>query len=303
MPDTLVSVIIPTCGRVNYIGQAIQSALDQTVGRAEIVVVDDGSTDGSAERAATFPQVKVLRQDRRTGISVARNRALGVARGEFVVFLDDDDHLLPTAFEVGLRELRARPDVALTFGRARMIDQDGAVRGLSEPMIAATFTDVLRGNYPVHPAVGMLRREAVLAVGGFDVWRGIAQDYEFYTRLARRFPVHAHDEVVSEYRKHDGSVYRTRGATACLASLLEIVDRLRPTLRDADEVRAWRQARARWQALFGPALPWELIDQARRGDLERARDALGATLRHAPMGTLIKFGADAVRGIARRRAA
>ncbi len=303
MPQTLVSVIIPTCGRVNFIGEAIQSALNQSAGRAEIIVVDDGSTDGSAERAASFPRVQVLRQGARTGISVARNRALGVAQGEFVVFLDDDDRLLPDAFAVGLRELRARPDVALTFGRARIIDPAGAVRGLSDVMTAATFSDVLRGSYPVHPAAGMLRREAVLAVGGFDVWRGIAQDYEFYTRLARRFPVYAHDEIVSEYRKHEGSVYRTRGASACLSSLLEIVDRLRPTLRDQDEVRAWQHARRRWQLLLGPALPWEVVNRAREGDVGRVKLALGATLRHAPMGSLVKFGADAVRGVARRRAA
>lgn len=303
MSEPLVSVIIPTCGRVQLIGEAIRSALEQSVGRAEIIVIDDGATDGTAEYVVRLPRVQLLRQGARTGISVARNRALGVARGEFVVFLDDDDRLLPIAFEVGLRELRQRPEVALTFGRARIIDLDGNVRGLSEPMVAATFVDVLRGSYPVHPAAGMLRREAVLAVGGFDVWRGIAQDYEFYTRLARRFPVHAHEEVVSEYRKHEGSVYRTRGAAACLASVLEIMDRLRPTLRDEDEVRAWEQARRRWQTLFGPALPWEVVEGARRGDVDRARSALGATLRHAPVGSLIQFGADAVRGVARRRAA
>lgn len=303
MRGSLVSVIIPTCGRVDYIGQAIESALNQTAGEVEVVVVDDGATDGSAERAEKFPGVRVLRQGARTGVSVARNRALGVARGEFVVFLDDDDRLLPGAFEVGLRALAPRPGVALTFGRARIIDHEGRERGVSEAMSAASFADVLRGAYPVHPAVAMLRREAVLAVGGFDVWRGIAQDYEFYTRLARRFAVHSHDELVSEYRKHEGNVFRIRGPAACLEAVLTVVERLRPTLRDDDEVRAWEEARRRWQRLFGPALPWEVIAQARAGDFGRTRTALGATLRHAPMGSLVRFGVDTVRGATRRRAA
>src|SRR5688500_2334527 len=108
MANPLITVIIPTCGRVHFIGDAIESALTQSYGRPGVIVVDDGSTDGSVEKAQEFPGVLVLHQGARTGISRARNRALAQSRGEFVIFLDDDDRLLPDAFEIGARELLAR---------------------------------------------------------------------------------------------------------------------------------------------------------------------------------------------------
>jgi glycosyltransferase involved in cell wall biosynthesis len=291
----LVSVIIPTVGREAFIGDAIESALAQTVDDLEVLVVDDGATDATAERALTYPRTRVLCQGRRTGISVARNRAIGEARGEFLVFLDDDDRLLPRAVEVGIAALRAHPDAALAFGRARLVDERLQERGLSPLTGGGAFADVLRGGYPVHPAAAVSRRAAVLAVGGFDVWRGIAQDYEFYLRLARRFAFRPHPEVVSEYRRHDGCVYRRRGPAACLSAVLGILDLHRPHLRGPEELRAWVEARDRWRDLFGDALPWEVVAGVRTRDAQRTLAALDATLRHAPLRAYARFVARALR--------
>lgn len=301
MAEPLITVIIPTCGRVQFLGQAIESALAQGYGRPEVVVVDDGATDGSAEAAAAFPGVLVLRQGKRTGISAARNRALAESRGELVVFLDDDDRLLPDAFELGTSALLARPDAAMTFGRARVIRADGAFNYETAPQRSETFADVLRGGYPVHPAAAMARRSAVTAVGAFDLRRGIAQDYDFWTRLARRFPVHAHPGLVSEYRKHEGNVYKTRGPTACLEAVLSILESHRGLLRDDDERRAYQEARAHWLKLFGDALPWEVVQRVRQGQLRDAGSALSATLRHGPPGTLKRFGALALGRLSGKR--
>lgn len=303
MADPLITVIIPTCGRVNFIGKAIESALAQSYGRPEVIVVDDGSTDGSAEQAEQFPGVLVLHQGARTGISTARNRALAQSRGELVVFLDDDDRLLPEAFELGARELLARPDCGVTFGRARMIRANGVHFADTPPVRSETFADVLRGGYPVHPAAAMARRTAVMAVGAFDVRRGIAQDYDFWTRLARRYPVHGHAGLVSEYRKHEGNVYKTRGPTACLEAVLAILDTHHALLRDDDERQAWQQARAHWLSVFGDALPWEVVQRVRSGRLRDAGTALSATLRHSPPGTLMRFGADALGRLSGRKRA
>lgn len=303
MADALVSVIIPTIGRLEYIDEAIESALAQTRGPVEVIVVDDGATDGTAEHVARRPGVRVLSQGERTGISVARNRALGVARGELVVFLDDDDRLLPGAVEVGARELERRPGAALAFGRAHLIDADGAPRGVSPRVVSGTFADVLRGAYPAHPAAAVLRREAALAIGGFDVWRGIAQDYEFYARLSRRFAFHAHGEVVSVYRTHAANVRNTRGPQACLDAVLSVVEAHRARATSDEDRRACDEARRHWERIFGEALPWEAVRHARRGEVRNALLALAATLRHTPRDALLRVGLEALRRVTGREAA
>jgi glycosyltransferase involved in cell wall biosynthesis len=302
MTGPLVSVIIPTCGREALIGDAIESALSQSHWDVEVIVVDDGATDATAQRALRYPGVRVLQQGQRTGISVARNRALGDARGEYVAFLDDDDRLRPTALEVGLRELAAHAEAAMAFGRARLMSASWEEKGVSPPRVATRYADVLRGNYPPHPAAAIVRREAALSIGGFDVWRGIAQDYEFYLRLARRFPIRAHDEVVSDYRTHDGNVRKTKGALACLTALLTILDLQRPKLSGPDEQRAWLEARDHWRRIFGDALFWEVVTHARRRDVLQAVTTLGATLRHAPPESFVRFASDAFASLRRKAA-
>ncbi|MCO5169807.1 MAG: glycosyltransferase [Planctomycetes bacterium] len=304
MPTPLVTVIIPTCGRAHFIGEAIESALGQRgIATPEVIVVDDGATDDSAARAAAFPGVRVLFQGERTGISRARNRALAEARGELVVFLDDDDRLLPDAVQDGLGALGGRPEVGMVFGRARLVDAAGAPTGVSDPVECRGFTDVLRGRYPVHPAAALSRRQAVLDVGAFDPGRGIAQDYDLWTRLARRHGVRAHDAVVSDYRSHGDNVRHQRGPAACLEAVLAILDDRAALLRDDDERRAWAEARAHWRGLFGAALPWEVVVHLRERRLQAAWLALETTLRHAPRGTLPRFGGEALGRLVRRRAA
>ncbi|MBX3468597.1 MAG: glycosyltransferase [Planctomycetes bacterium] len=302
MSAPLVTVIIPTCGRAHLIGEAIESALDQRglARRPEVLVVDDGAEDDSAARAAAFDGVRVLFQGERTGISRARNRALAEARGALVVFLDDDDRLLPDAVRAHLRVLEGRPELGMTFGRARLVDASGAPNGVTDPVVCDGFADVLRGRYPVHPAAALARRAAVLDVGAFDPRRGIAQDYDLWTRLARRHGVRAHDEVVSDYRTHPDNVRRQRGPAACLQAVNAILDDRRALLRDDDERRAWAEARAHWRGLFGPALPWEVVVHLRAGQLHEAWTALAVTLRHAPPGTLARFGGEALGRFARR---
>src|SRR5215210_2105808 len=94
----LVSVIIPCYNQAHFLGEAIESVLGQSYPNFEIVVVDDGSPDDTAEVAARYPEVRYICQDNQ-GLSAARNTGLGQSEGEYVVFLDADDRLLPEALE------------------------------------------------------------------------------------------------------------------------------------------------------------------------------------------------------------
>src|SRR5262245_10694873 len=100
--SNLVSVVIPCYNHAEFLGEAIESVKAQTCAGSDVVVVDDGSTDRSAEVARRYSGVRFLTQ-RNQGAGAARNTGLQHVRGEFVVFLDADDRLLPHAFEAGLR--------------------------------------------------------------------------------------------------------------------------------------------------------------------------------------------------------
>src|SRR6185503_10394131 len=96
----LVSIIIPCYNQGRYLGDAIESVLRQSYRRLEIIVVDDGSTDDSSQVARKYSDVKLRRQENR-GFSRARNAGLEASRGDYLVFLDADDRLLPGAIQAG----------------------------------------------------------------------------------------------------------------------------------------------------------------------------------------------------------
>jgi glycosyltransferase involved in cell wall biosynthesis len=121
----LVSVVIPCYNQAHFLGETIQSVFAQSYPRFEVVVVDDGSTDDTSEVAARYPGVRCVRQDNQ-GVSAARNSGLLRSEGEYAVFLDADDRLLPGALEAGLECLRVHPRCAFASGRYRFIAGDGS---------------------------------------------------------------------------------------------------------------------------------------------------------------------------------
>src|SRR5919112_291203 len=121
----LVSVVIPCYNQAHFLGEAIESVLAQSYPNFEIIVVDDGSTDDTSEVAGRYPKVRLVRQENQ-GLSGARNAGLARSEGEYVVFLDADDRLLPEALETGLEYLDAHSECAFASGRYRFIGGDGS---------------------------------------------------------------------------------------------------------------------------------------------------------------------------------
>jgi len=202
-PD-LVSVIIPCYNYARYLGDAIGSVLNQTYQHYEVVVVDDGSTDNTAEVAARYPGVRYIYQ-KNQGISAARNTGARHSRGGFLVFLDPDDMLLRTALEIGVRCLKANPDCALVSGNCQFIAADGTpIRTPQSPQSVDKehYLALLYFNYIWNPANVMYRREVFESVGGFDPAIGAAEDCDLYLRITRRFSMRCHGKIVAKYRRH-----------------------------------------------------------------------------------------------------
>jgi len=208
-----VSVVIPCYNQAHFLGEAIESVLSQSYTNFEIVVVDDGSTDNTSEVASRYPdKVRLIRQENK-GLSGARNTGIGHSEGEYLVFLDSDDRLLPEALEAGLECFRAHPECAFVSGHCRFIGTDGSL--LMEtpppPIGSDIYLTILSRSHFIIPGAAMYRRFVFDTVGWFDPAVNPAADYDLYMRIARAFPVYYHGEMVLEYRRHDTNMTHNPG--------------------------------------------------------------------------------------------
>ncbi|HEX5385659.1 MAG TPA: glycosyltransferase [Gemmatimonadales bacterium] len=205
----LVSVVIPCYNAEAYLAAAIRSALNQTHPAIEVIVVDDGSSDGSRLVAASFGDRITLLAEPHRGGNAARNAGVARARGEYILMLDADDVLGPTCAASRAEVLAAEPEVGLVAGHYREIDAAGAllpripeVRRLG-PL--APFRQAVRRNWG--PPVGwVFRREAYERCGGFDPLLRSCQDWDFVIRVALRYRIAYVPRAEAFYRKLPGSV-------------------------------------------------------------------------------------------------
>lgn len=180
-----VSVIIPTYNYARYLGEAIDSALGQTLAPLEVIVVDDGSTDDTPELLAAYgDRIRVLRQ-KNAGVAVARNSGIAAARGEYVAFLDADDTWLPRKLELQMPLFTGSVGLVhcgLEFGTAIQLPRvDGDVANallLLEP-------DVIHGPGSTVVVPKHVAEEA----GGFDPSLPASEDWDFIYGVARRYRV------------------------------------------------------------------------------------------------------------------
>jgi glycosyltransferase involved in cell wall biosynthesis len=284
--EPLVSVVIPCFNQAHYLGEAIESVLAQTHPRLELVVVDDGSRDNSSEVAARYPGVRRVRQPNR-GVAAARNHGLAESGGEYVVFLDADDRLLPRALEVGVRRLAAVPEAAFAAGMPRDIGRGGTViREARQPLITRDhYLKLLEECFIWSGSSLVYRRQALDAVGGFNEGRVAADDYELYLKLSRAFPVVCHGEVVTEYRRHGANT--TRNAGLVLSSQIQVLNGQRRGLRGREEKAARRLGIRNTRAQQGEALVERIANARRRGEWGAVFGNLGTLVRWDP-GALLR---------------
>jgi glycosyltransferase involved in cell wall biosynthesis len=200
----LVSVIIPCYNQAHFVGETIESVLNQTYTNHEIIVIDDGSKDTSSTVASRYEQVILIRQENQ-GRCAARNRGVKESKGSYLVFLDADDRLLPNALEVGIKCFRENPEYGLVYGSYYHITENGIQLPTEHPPHVEKdyYRELLRTNYIGMHAAVMYRREVFESTGGFNNSLVGAEDYDLYFRIARQFPIYGHKEIVAEYRRHE----------------------------------------------------------------------------------------------------
>ncbi len=178
MPAT-VSIIIANYNYGQYLAEAIESALAQTWPHCEIVFIDDGSADDSLAVASRYP-ITVLKQANQ-GVSAARNNAVAQAKGDYLLFLDADDRLLPSAVEHLLKALEAAPaEVAYAYGQMQYF-------GYKSGLFASAPFDAKRLRKENYICVTcLMRKSAFEQVGGFDRTIKSREDWELFVRLLHR---------------------------------------------------------------------------------------------------------------------
>lgn len=307
MPE--ISCILAVYNDGPYLEAAVQSVLDQTFGDFELVIVDDGSTDGSpdilAKLAGKDDRIRVITQENK-GLAAALNVGIRHSTGRLIARMDGDDFSLPNRFEVQREFLDEHRDVVAVGGRVLMIDDGGRPLGdwdfyeTHEEIDAFHMTG--RGGGIVHPAA-MMRRDAVEQVGLYRENFVASQDYDLWLRLAEIGRLQNLDAYVLHFRRHLRSIsFRNPGLQLSLTDLAlnEAIDRrglkkeelaTKPTqqaeISDLGVVhRYWAQVAIRNRyystALFHAWRSWRY----RPSDLTRLRLIFGVLLYRLGLGRL-----------------
>jgi glycosyltransferase involved in cell wall biosynthesis len=206
-----VSVIVPVYNRATLLPLAVRSVFEQTFADWELIIADDGSTDGTANELARWrdsPRVRVIDLRHSGNPAVARNVAIRAARGEFLAFLDSDDLWMPDKLARQLASLRTRPARRWSYTGFVHVDVDGrpladGVEKRWAPCEGEIFAATVTGCAPIRTAsVAMASRELVNSVGGFDEELVSGQDYDLWMRLALRSEVSLVDAPLTAVRVH-----------------------------------------------------------------------------------------------------
>jgi glycosyltransferase involved in cell wall biosynthesis len=222
MSDPLVSVVIPAFNRERFVAEALESVVAQEYRPIEVIVVDDGSTDATAEVAGTFSDVVVIRQENR-GPGAARNTGLARATGSFITFMDSDDVMSPRRLVAQVEHLRTHPNVECVLMKQEVLLDDGA------PM-----PDWLRPRHQAevtledHLMTAMIRRSVLERVGGFDPRPG--EDLDWFIRLHEaRVVVDVLPHVGVLRRVHDANYSHQAGVVGppLMRAVREHIERVR----------------------------------------------------------------------------
>ncbi|MDI6696136.1 MAG: glycosyltransferase family 2 protein [Anaerolineales bacterium] len=271
-----VSVIIPAYNQGVYLGKAVQSVLDQTYPDFDIIIVDDGSTDVTADIARGFKdqRIRYIYQENR-GLSAARNTGIQNSDGELLTFLDSDDLFFPDKLEVLVAELNHHPEVGFVAGQAVLIDENGNPLGeVFNTPLPEDPARLLLWN-PLHVCSVMVRRLWIDRVGLFDERFRAYEDWDMWLRLARAgCPMRWTPHPVSMYRFHTHQMTqdRERMTTATFAVLAKVFSD--PTLPEH-----WKNLK---DLAYANAYLRAAIQAYRVGDFQEGRQALGEAVRLDP---------------------
>jgi glycosyltransferase involved in cell wall biosynthesis len=233
MQKPFVSVILPVYNGERFLADAIQSVKNQNHQPLEIIVVDDGSTDGTAAVAARFKDEIHYVYQSNQGPAAARNHAIAVAKGDIYAFIDADDQWVDGVFDRLLQQMVAQPTASIVRG----LIQETAIYSSEAPSSADYCPELRDGTYyGVNLGSALFRRSAFETVGLFDSSLHQGEDFDWFVRAwERKLEKFDLDAVFLVYRKHDANITRDRNQVR--SGIINIykrhIDRLRSSSASA----------------------------------------------------------------------
>jgi len=280
---------MPAYNVAPYIGEAIESVLNQTFDDLELLIVDDGATDGSDVIADLYAsrdrRIRVIRQAN-AGISAARNHGLRVASSPVIAVLDSDDVWEPVYLQAQMAILRDHPEVDIVTGNAWFLGSDlngRPARPWPDPRPAPKLADILADETAVF-IMSVFRRQVYESIGPFDESLRTNEDYDFWLRAAcDGFVFYRNDRPLGYYRRRDNSL--SADELRMLPGILQVFRKLRPHLLNRPHELAILDAQiARFETEHVAA---EARGAIEAGDFAAARRHL-ATLHGRRGGTVLR---------------
>lgn len=276
----LVSVVIPCYNQAHFLPEAIESALSQTYHSIEVIVVDDGSPDNTAEVVARYPGVRCVRQENR-GLGGARNSGFRASNGEYVLFLDADDRLMPNAVTAHLSCFGQHPEAGFVVGDIDNIGLDGSHLGSPRwpLLIGDVYEDVLKVNHVANGIAVMWRRWVFEQMGGFKPCCSPAEDIELLLRASRAFRSAHHRSTVAQYRRYPETL--SRKGEIMLPAIHRVMRLQHDVIKGNPKLlKARRQGEAYWRDYFGKEIVKEIFEHIVDGSPARAAMSLAVLFRY-----------------------
>lgn len=282
---SIVSAVIPTYNSSHFVVDAVESALNQRDANVEVIVVDDGSTDDTESRLAPFiKRIRYIRQ-RNSGPSVARNRGIREAGGDFIAFLDADDRWLPHKTAMQLELFAQKPHLGLVHSNIFVYHEKTGEQNIGEAsrsLFSGRCYPQIFWGHTVMPSASMIRKSVFDKVGQFDESiRGPSfEDQDLWLRIARDYEFDFVAEPLIIYRKHEnnGSLNNIRNVEDELQVLAKTLKEDPSLWSQLDTVRARRK-------LFALAFSAG-YSRVHANDSEKSREFFMEAWRYAPMNPL-----------------
>jgi glycosyltransferase involved in cell wall biosynthesis len=217
--EPIVSIVMPTFNRMEFLPATIESVLAQTIPQWELIIADDGSnreTLDYLESLTRDERIRLLRLHHAGNAGTARNAAIAAARALVLAFLDSDDLWAPNKLERQLAVLRANPECFWSYTAFVMIDAQGAPLASEQtrrwtPHGGEIFTQAVRTTASIRPSSVLASTAFVREAGAFDEAIDCSEDYDLWLRLALRSPVCVVDEPLIRVRRHSSNPKRRAG--------------------------------------------------------------------------------------------
>ncbi|MBN2297762.1 MAG: glycosyltransferase [Deltaproteobacteria bacterium] len=225
------SVVIPVYNAQDFIAETIESALNQTLNDHEVIVINDGSTDGSEKEILRYEGriVYISRENR--GVSASRNEGALIAKGEYIAFLDQDDLFMPDKLDKMSRFLDQNPDYIMVYSKGGRIDAAGNPLPFKKmPDYSGDIFPKLYMHCYIAPSMVMCRRQSFLDAGMFQGrFSSEGEDYDLFLRISSLAPVGIVREDLVKYRVHMDNTSKSKEQLAPFR-MEEVLEQFTPYL-------------------------------------------------------------------------